>query len=164
MKHLSATIKVSLFILIFMIIGVNQATAFSYDDIDNSDDTLLPPPRTSLGYPRIFDIILPTIGTQDEAEEQPILFPYNCQEPNPNCWVRMVYQNIDDMNWEIYLTNTFVHGSVYSRKVTNHGASDILPNLRISGDRIAFASNRDNTYDIYVMYTDIWKIKRLTFN
>lgn len=66
-------------------------------------------------------------------------------------WSRLVYQSIGDVGWDIFIAND--DGSDTLR-LTHGDWPDIHPDLRRGGDKIAFASKREDDYEIYVMNID----------
>jgi hypothetical protein len=72
--------------------------------------------------------------------------------PNSDDWTSLVYESYVDGNWEIYRTRL---GGFYNLsdniRLTNNGAQDIRPRLRLGTDNLVFASNRDGNYEIYSM-------------
>ncbi|UCC65245.1 MAG: PD40 domain-containing protein [Anaerolineae bacterium] len=64
---------------------------------------------------------------------------------------QIVYMSDHDGNWEIYLLD-FPWGRVV--RMTNHEADDGLPTWSPDGRYVAFLSNREGTWAIYVMSRD----------
>ncbi len=78
-------------------------------------------------------------------------------------WVMTALQLFKDNSWELYGFYSYNFGTSQIR-LTNHPASDILPNLNRGATQIAFASNRDGNYEIYKMDTSGNSLVRLTSN
>ncbi|MBA3438243.1 MAG: PD40 domain-containing protein, partial [Pyrinomonadaceae bacterium] len=68
----------------------------------------------------------------------------------------------------LYLTRSdnenTAHGSANPVRLTNNTATDWQPSWSPDGTRIAFASNRDGKFEIYVMNADGSRVQRLTYN
>jgi tetratricopeptide (TPR) repeat protein len=64
---------------------------------------------------------------------------------------QVIYMSDHDGNWEIYLLD-FPWGKVV--RMTNHDADDGLPTWSPDGQYIAFLSNREGTWAVYVMSRD----------
>lgn len=56
------------------------------------------------------------------------------------------------------------HAGVNPARLTTNTATDWQPSWSPDGTRIAFASNRDGKFEIYVMSADGSRVRRLTFN
>lgn len=76
-------------------------------------------------------------------------------------WGRMVFTSARDRNNDIFLY-TPIPNTVTTTNLTRHGANDVQPRLNPSADRIAFASNRDGNFEIYLMNVDGGGLTRLT--
>lgn len=78
---------------------------------------------------------------------------------NGNFW-GMVFQQSEAGNWDIYLKED----TQVKKRITEHPAADVYPRLTIGGTRIAFASNRDDNFEIYTMGLEGENLTRLTFD
>jgi TolB protein len=110
-------------------------------------DRLNQPPHMPPAFPSEATIQSPEISRSPQAPE--------AYTP----WSHIVFQSRRDGNWEIYLMRNSIHDQV---RLTSHTASDIHPRLNRGATRIAFASNRTGSFQIFTMNLDGGGLIQLT--
>jgi len=79
---------------------------------------------------------------------------------------KIAYASTRDGNWEIYVMDVeqALHAAngIILQRLTNHESDDLSPVWSPDGTRIAFASERDGDWDIYVMDADGSNLYQLT--
>lgn len=73
-----------------------------------------------------------------------------------------VLVSLRDLNLEVYLRTLDEAGEISERNFSSNGAIDWYPALSPDGTRIAFASDRDDDQEIYLMNVDGSGLRRLT--
>lgn len=81
---------------------------------------------------------------------------------------KLAFASTRDGNWEIYVMDVddalLAASSVQTLRLTEHEGNDLLPAWSPDGSQIAFASNRDGDWDIYLMDADGGNLRQLTDN
>jgi len=79
---------------------------------------------------------------------------------------KIAYASTREGNWEIYVMDVedALHAAngIVLQRLTNHESDDLSPVWSPDGTQIAFASNRDGDWEIYVMDADGSHVRQLT--
>jgi Tol biopolymer transport system component len=79
---------------------------------------------------------------------------------------KIAFASTRDGNWEIYVMGVddalLAASSVQTQRLTEHEGQDLSPVWSPDGSQIAFASNRDGDWDIYVMSANGGGLRQLT--
>jgi len=119
------------------------------------------------GDNEIFLMAFPSIDGDPVEEYQ---LTYNEAKDSVPGWSpdgeKIAYASTRDGNWEIYVMDVedALHSAngIVLQRLTNNESDDLSPVWSPDGTQIAFASNRDGDWDIYVMDTDGTNIRQLT--
>jgi Tol biopolymer transport system component/pimeloyl-ACP methyl ester carboxylesterase len=114
--------------------------------------------------------MIPTVSDDPAAQVQ---LTHNEVDDSVPDWSpdggKIAFASRRDGNWEIYVmedVNDAIQnpGNTEVRRLTNHEGDDLLPAWSPDGQQIAFASDRDGDWEIYVMQADGSGLRQLTDN
>ena len=116
------------------------------------------------------EIYLMTFPSVDGSPVEEYQLTYNEAKDSLPEWSpdgeKIAYASTRDGNWEIYVLDVeqALHSDngIVLQRLTNHESDDLSPVWSPDGTQIAFASNRDGDWDIYVIGADGTNIRQLT--